>query len=114
MYMTHLYETLFHTEEQLTNDDITLEIINHIHGHTDFSNISKYLDLAAYNSLTTEDKSNINIIHMNSRSLIKNYDKITAFLNSLSTPPDIIAITETWLTNTNNTCFSFLVTFPII
>ncbi len=38
---------------------------------------------------------------MNARSLTKNFDNITAFLNSLSTTPDIIAITETWLTSSN-------------
>lgn len=100
--MTHLYETLFNIEEHLTNDDdIKLEIINQMHGHTDLNSISTYYDLISYNNLTRGDVNNINIFHMNSRSLTKNFDKITAFLNSLTTPPDIIAITETWLTNTN-------------
>ena len=86
--MTHLYETLFPIDEQLTNDnDIKLEIINQMHGHTDFDNISPYYDLTSYNSLSTGHDKNINILHMNSRSLTKNFDKITAFLNSLTTPP---------------------------
>ena len=38
---------------------------------------------------------------MNSRSLPKNIDKITAFLNCLSASPDILAFTETWLTDNN-------------
>ena len=39
----------------------------------------------------------INIIHINIRSLQKNFDLLKSMLNCLPKQPDIIAITETWL-----------------
>ena len=44
-------------------------------------------------------------MHINSRSLPRNFDHITAFLNTLSTPPDILSITETWLSENNKEHF---------
>ena len=44
-------------------------------------------------------------MHLNSRSLPKNIDNIKAFLNSLIAPPDVLAITETWLSETNKELF---------
>lgn len=38
---------------------------------------------------------------MNRKSLPKNFDKITVFLNCLSTSPDIRVFTVTWLTDHN-------------
>lgn len=37
-------------------NDISLEIINNLHGHTYFRVILKYFDLDAYNSLASRDK----------------------------------------------------------
>lgn len=55
--MTRLYETLFNTEEHLVNDnDVKLEIINQMHGHSDFKSKYAYFDLTAYNNLSREDK----------------------------------------------------------
>ena len=48
--MNNLYYTLFnHIAHPLTDDtnDISLEIINNLHGHTDFNNVSNYYDLDA-------------------------------------------------------------------
>ena len=49
--MNHLYNTLFdgntHTHTDDTND-IALEIINSIHGHTNFNIISNYFDIDDY------------------------------------------------------------------
>ena len=102
--MSNLYDTLFnHRDHPLTEDtdDIALEIINNLHGHTDFSNVSNYFDIDKYNKLAFHDTNKINILHINSRSLPKNIDNIIAFLTTLSTTPDILAVTETWLSNNN-------------
>lgn len=42
----------------------------------------------------------INIIHMNIRSLKKNFDTLQTFLNSFPKPLDVIALTETQLRST--------------
>ena len=101
--MTNLYTTLFNLDDNSNHnqEDIALEIINDIHGHTDMNNISKYYDIHAYNKLIPRNSNKLNILHINSRSLPKNIDNITAFLNSLSVSPDILAVTETWLNDTN-------------
>ena len=63
---------------------------------------SKYYDLSSYNDLiTTQNSTQITLMHINSRSLSKNSDNIKSFLRSLSTPPNVLAVTETWLTDTN-------------
>lgn len=104
--MPHLYNTLFSNNDS-NNDphDITMEIINQIHGHSDLNCISNYYDLSSYNKLNNQTTNKLNILHMNSRSLPRNIDKITAFLSTLAIPPDILAITETWLTDTNKDFF---------
>ena len=101
--MTNLYKTLFDLNDKSNHnqEDIALEIINDIHGHTDIDNISQYYDIHAYNKLIPVNSNKLNILHINSRSLPKNIDNITAFLNALSVSPDILAITETWLNDTN-------------
>lgn len=102
--MAHLYNTLFNYDDQLDNmNDITMDIINQLHGHTHLSVISKYFDISAYNDFTFQ-KNSLNIMHINSRSLPKNFD-ITTFLNALSNFPDIIGLTEPWLINTNKHLF---------
>ena len=103
--MTNLYDTLFNNNEQEPINDIALEIINQLHGHVDFNCISEYHDITSYNKLFSEEQRNLSVMHMNARSLPKNFDKITVFLNSLVMSPDIIAITETWLNDTNKYLF---------
>ena len=104
--MPHLYNTLFNDNACLDNnsDDISMDIINQIHGRTDINCISNYYDINTYNQLPNPDNK-LNFMHINSRSLPKNFDNIKAFLNTLSTPPDILAITETWLSVFNRNLF---------
>ena len=107
--MTHLYHTLFNDAEQNhSNTDISMEIINQTHGHLDFNSISKYYDINSYNTLIKSlNMTNLNIMHINSRSLSKNSDNISSFLKSLQTPPDILTITETWLNINNKHLYDF-------
>ena len=54
-----------------------------------------------YNYDIKVDSSNMNtnfsIIHFNARSLVKNYNEITNYLNSLNHKFNVIVISETWL-----------------
>ena len=98
--MANLYETLF--------QDVSMEIINQLFGHLDFDRVSKYFDIFSYNNfLKSQNLSSLNIIHLHSRSLPKNYDNIVSHFNSLHSQPDIITVTETWLTDTNKHLFDF-------
>lgn len=101
--MDHLYNTLFTDDMQQNRDtsDITLQIINQMYGNMDFDNLSKYYDIVSYNNLISSHSNNLSFLHVNSRSLPKNFDNIIAFLHSLSSYPDILTVTETWLNNTN-------------
>ena len=105
--MTNLYTSLFNLQDNFNHnqDDITLDIVNDIHGHADFNIISKYYDIPAYNNLMSHNPNKLNIIHLNSRSLPRNIEHITAFLNSLTVAPDILTITETWLNKFNKHFF---------
>ena len=102
--MLNIYHTLFNdlNNDHSTNDDIAMEIINQMYGNLDFNTLSKYYDLSSYNDLiTTQNSTQITVMHINSRSLSKNSDNIKSFLRSLSTPPNVLAATETWLTDSN-------------
>ena len=45
----------------------------------------------------------ISVIHFNSRSLNRNFDKIMGCIHALKCSFDIIAITKTWADQTNST-----------
>ena len=76
-----------------------------MYGHSDLNELSKYYDLTSYNKITYSSHHILNVLHVNARSVPKNFDNITAFLNSLFTFPDILSVTETWLTDTNKDLF---------
>ena len=39
------------------------------------------------------------IIHLNTRSLMRSFDKLNSFLRNLNMPFSVIGMTETWLTD---------------
>ena len=100
--MAHLFNTLFNTSvdtDPYDLTDISMDIINQMYGHLDFSKISKYVDIDNYNTLYNKNQSPLNIMHFNIRSIAKNFDQLTALLKCLAIPPDVLAVTETWLTD---------------
>ena len=94
--MSELYNTLFNYFNS-SNDhhDITMETINQLHGHNNLNCASNNYNITTYNKLFDQYTNNFNIIHINSRSLPKKVDNITSFFNTLTTSPDILAVTET-------------------
>ena len=70
--------------------------INHVLNSLDERGTSEYLK--AYKILKSLYKANsISVIHVNIRSLAKNFYKLEELLNEMQVQPDIIAATETWL-----------------
>lgn len=101
---TSLCARTFYDDEHrhANSNNISMEIINQLHGHMDFESISNYYDLVTYNDLIkTQQTHNFNIMHINSRSLTKNFDNMQLLLRSLHIQPDILAVTESWLTGNN-------------
>ena len=99
--MENLYISLF---DDIAHDnptdaqDIGFDIIRTIYGHTDLSSVSKYYNIENYNLYTTAlAKDYLNILHINIRSFQKNFDNLISFIKCFPKPPDIIAVTETWL-----------------
>ena len=107
--MSNLFHTLFNDIDDIySENDVTMEIINQMHGHMDFNSLSKYYDISTYNDLiSTPGSTKLTIFHINSRSLSKNIDNIQSFLKYLNSSPDIIPVTETWLTENNKHLHEF-------
>ena len=79
-----------------------MDIINQMYGHIDINALSKYYDISSYNNYISSQKlTKFTIMHINFRSLSKNSDNIQSFFKSLYSPPDVLAVTKTWLTENN-------------
>src|SRR5271156_706176 len=55
--------------------------------------------------LKTPTTYGLNVTHINCRSLSKNFGALKNLLNSVATKLPIIALSETWLTKTNESIF---------
>ena len=67
--------------------------------YTDFFDNCNYYDQQSLNNFLSAQTETLFIMHFNIRSLQKNSDHLASYLSELSVLPDIIAITETKLTN---------------
>ena len=66
--------------------------------NTCFTQNCKYYIATQFGDLIKSNKKeDLTLMHFNTRSLIKNKDKIESFLFEISSLPDLIAITETKL-----------------
>ena len=94
--MDNLYHSLYDDDDVFLN--IGLDVIEKISGHRDPNSLSGYYNFEDYvSTITTLKNSYLNIIHINIRSIHKNFDVLKSVLNGLPKPPDVIAVTETWL-----------------
>ena len=109
--MSNLYNTLYDNNDNshTNSSDIGMEIINQLHGHLDFETVSSYYDIMTYNKLfESQQTSVLNVMHINSRSLPRNFDSIKSLLKTLHTQPDVLVFTETWLTHNNRDHYELL------
>ena len=78
------------------------ESLSILHSYSDF-NISvncKYYDIDDFNFFISQQpitKEMFFLLELNSRSLPKNFVKISTFLDSISKKPDCITVSESWL-----------------
>ena len=99
---SNLYEAPF------TDDvDFGMLAINEFYGHLNFDIMSNYVSLSEYqNSLPKDDNNILNFMHFNIRNLETNFIQLETLLWTLPKPPDILALTETWLNEENKDSYS--------
>lgn len=98
--MENLYKSLYESLDDDNNFDLT-NIFEKMSGNVDITAQSRYYNIEEYTSTTLPYCNNYtNIIHLNIRSLPKNFDSFKAMLNCLPKEPDVIPLTETWLSDT--------------
>ena len=106
--MENLYESLY---EDIIRDDDThnfdIEVINKISGQHDLRSLSRYYNIEDYCTISEPMGDNyLNIIHVNIRPLQKNLDLLTSLLKCLPKPPDVLAVSETWLKESTKHLYS--------
>ena len=106
--MENLYASLYDdivSDNPANTNDIGSDIIRTVNGHTDLTSISNYYSIDEYNQhiqpTSSTTQHSLSILHLNIRSLQKNYDNLTSFLGCLKIQPHIVALSETWLKDTN-------------
>ena len=99
----NLLNTLFNDlEDNQESDSIGIEIINSMYLSLELDDICSYHDLTSYKNVIPRNSTDyINVLHINARSLNKNYDQVISLIKSLPKLPDVLCISETWL-NANN------------
>lgn len=55
-----------------------------------------YYNFDYSSAIDSLDNNDLNFIHINIRSLYKNFDCLKTFLSCVPKTPDVMAITETW------------------
>ena len=99
-----LYESLFNDDDDA---DVGILAINEMYGHLNFDVMSNYISLEQYRKkFPLFDNTMLSVLHINIRSLEINFIQLEAFLGSLPHPPDILALTETWLNEENKLNYS--------
>ena len=82
--MTDLEEEINHS-----SDDYDLDIINSMYGSLNINDICKYHDLDSYiSTIPSNCHEYINVLHINARSLNKNYDLVISLNKTLPKLPD--------------------------
>ena len=93
--------------EMLYENDLGLGMKEQMFQHRDLTEISNYYDITAYNnSFNAADSSILSICHFNLRSLKANMDKMISMIHALKISPDIIAVSEQWLNDSNKDSFN--------
>ena len=95
----NLYESLYHDDDDL---DLGMLAINEMYGHLNFEIMSNYISLDQYTTrFPVHDVRLLSIYHFNIRSLEYNFVQLESLIFSMPHAPDILALTETWLTDDN-------------
>ena len=99
-FQENLYNLL--CQANISDDDLTLEMINRIFDNLDIKDICAYHDIKSFNTLLNEQPKSLLFFHMNMRSMVKHNDDLDSLIHSMVQVPDIIAVSESWLKSVNS------------
>ena len=88
-----------------------IELINSTHASLDGEDQTLYHNIESVNKIQNKNLGDISIVHINSRSLVLNFDSIISFLEKVKFP-EIICVSETRLKNKKMNWQSKLVNIP--
>ena len=98
----NLYKSLYDDDDETLDNDVGLNILHDIYNHLDYEEMSKYFNIQQYNDTLPVNLDNLfSIAHMNTRSLLHKLDHINIFFASLKKIPDVLCVSETWLSDIN-------------
>ena len=91
------------------DSDPDLQYFNDLTQFNSLRNCDYYLEDSFIKKFCTNNNENINLslIHFNARSLSKNMNQWSSYLNSLNFKWNIIGVSETWLNNDNAHLYTF-------
>ena len=76
-------------------EDIPTLITETGHAGQEFSNLNYQNLNELNNNLKSKGEGDVFVLHINARSLVKNFDEIESLILKTNTPPDVICISET-------------------
>ena len=87
-----------HNNDPLSSVDVDLNLYNHFR---DDGLDSNKFDSESFNCFSDDkyagNRNSLSLVHMNIRSLQRNYDSLVVSLGTLKLSFDVVALTETWL-----------------
>ena len=86
------------------SDNLTVQMDNDLFKNSDEDLLikqSNYYDLDEFNPIMRKfnNETNLSVLNINARSLVKNFNEFTAILSDLPSSFDVITIEETWLSD---------------
>ena len=106
LFISFMMEDTDDFDFQLLDDDIDSNDLGTIYPCTQ-NIVSKYITKDEVNDFCNfSDPTALNILHINCRSIKRNFGSLTNFINLFSSHLTAIAVTETWLTESLNDVYS--------
>ena len=89
------------------NIDVDLQYFQELYPNLNNENTQQYFDISQFNDNYTKGDGDLNIFHINIRSLYSNLDDINSFLQLIKYKFNILCFTESWLSNATKDLVSF-------
>ena len=101
MFESHnLYNLII--DDSDSDNEFGRGIIDSIFNTSDLNSLCNYYDPNEICNILQPNANNLFILHVNARSLPKKIDNLKILLASIHLSPDVICITESWLSESNN------------
>ena len=94
-------------DELFPHIDADLNHFNEIYPQLNHDDQSNYYDIDTFNKIKYTSNEDLTIIHLNIRSLSRNFDAVHTLFCALVLKFDIICFTESWLTDSTKSLYTF-------